>query len=231
MTKNFISYLRVSTTRQGQSGLGLDAQQHAITTYLNTHRHADLLRSFTEVESGRKVDRPKLDEALIECRIHNAILVVAKVDRLTRSSYFLHKILNPGVEVAFCDLPQISGPTGEFMLNQMAAVAQLEAGLISQRTKAALAAAKARGVRLGGDRGSLQIHYRKGIKASVKVRSDKADRRAKDLSLTIKNMGDISAGQIAKNLNSSNIKTARGGKWQTIQVIRVLKRIEAIQVV
>lgn len=149
MTKRYISYLRVSTVRQGQSGLGLEAQRDAVRPFLEDCGGV-LLNEYIEVESGKKIHRPQLDEALRECRVHNAILVVAKVDRLTRSVSFLHRLLDSGVEVSFCDLPQISGPTGKFMLNQMAAVAELEAGLISQRTKAALAAAKKRGVKLGG---------------------------------------------------------------------------------
>ena len=95
-----------------------------------------------EVESGRRSDRPKLAEALAMCRAHRAALVVAKVDRLARSQSFLSRILEAGVEVRFCDLPQIEGPTGRFLLQSMMAVAELEAGMISARTKAALAGAR-----------------------------------------------------------------------------------------
>jgi DNA invertase Pin-like site-specific DNA recombinase len=107
----------------------------------------------TEVESGRTSDRPKLDAALKAARIRRCPVIVAKVDRLTRSVGFLHRLLDANVDVRFADLPQIEGATGRFMLTQMAAVAELEAGMISARTKAALAAAKARGKKLGGDRG------------------------------------------------------------------------------
>lgn len=227
MSSNYISYLRVSTTRQGQTGLGLEAQRQAVAIFLNGGDWKKICE-VEEVESGKKSDRPKLDEALKECRIHNATLIVAKVDRLTRSVSFLHKLLDSGVEVSFCDLPQISGPTGKFMLNQMAAVAELEGGLISQRTKAALAAAKERGVKLGGDRGNIQKHYREGAANSAMVRSKKANRRAKDLAYTIKSMGEISASQIARKLNDLGIATTRGGRWQTTQVIRLQNRISSI---
>ena len=145
MTKTrYISYLRVSTEGQRSSGLGLDAQRRTVADFLNGGSW-ELIAEYVEAESGRKRDRPELEAALSACRIHNATLIVAKVDRLTRSSAFLHKLLEARVEIMFCDLPEITGPTGKFMLNQMAAVAELEAGMISQRTKAALAAAKARG--------------------------------------------------------------------------------------
>src|SRR5580704_5194821 len=148
----FVSYLRVSTDRQGKSGLGLEAQRAAVESYLDGGRWK-IIKQFVEVESGRRSDRPKLAEALTMCRAHRAALVVAKVDRLARSQSFLSRILEAGVEVRFCDLPQIEGPTGRFLLQSMMAVAELEAGMISARTKAALAASKARGKQLGGFRG------------------------------------------------------------------------------
>src|SRR5882757_5993440 len=148
----FVSYLRVSTDRQGKSGLGLEAQRAAVENYLNGGRWK-LICEFLEVESGRRSDRPRLAEALAMCRAHRAALVVAKVDRLARSQSFLSRILESGVEVRFCDLPQIEGPTGRFLLQSMMAVAELEAGMISARTKAAFAASKARGKKLGGFRG------------------------------------------------------------------------------
>lgn len=140
----FISYLRVSTDRQGASGLGLSAQRQAVENYLNGGRWT-LVKEFVEIESGRSAERPQLQRALNLCRVRRVPLVVAKVDRLTRSLSFLSRLLDAGVDVRFCDLPQIEGPTGKFMLQRMAAVAELEAGLISKRTRDALAAAKARG--------------------------------------------------------------------------------------
>lgn len=227
MTNRYISYLRVSTVRQGQSGLGLEAQRDAVRPFLQDCGGV-LHNEYIEVESGKKTNRPKLDEALRECRVHNAILIVAKVDRLTRSVSFLHRLLDSGVEVSFCDLPQISGPTGKFMLNQMAAVAELEAGLISQRTKAALASAKKRGVKLGGNRGNIQKHSREGALRSSQVRSEQSKKRAHDLLPTIQNMSCTSASEIARELNNLGIRTPRGGNWQATQVIRLQNRISSL---
>src|SRR5207344_110583 len=144
---------RVSTAKQGKSGLGLEAQRSAVESYLDGGRWR-IAAEFTEIESGRRSDRPQLDAALRAARARRCPLVVAKVDRLTRSVAFLSRLLEAGVDVRFADLPTIEGATGRFMLQQMAAVAELEAGLISARTKAALAAAKRRGTKLGGYRGA-----------------------------------------------------------------------------
>jgi DNA invertase Pin-like site-specific DNA recombinase len=148
----FITYLRVSTDKQGQSGLGLEAQRKAVADYLNGGNW-QLIAEHVEVESGRKSDRPALEAALAQCRAMRAALVVANVSRLTRNVAFLSKLLAADVEIRFADLPAIEGATGKFLLHQMASVAELEAGMISERTKKALAAAKARGVALGGFRG------------------------------------------------------------------------------
>jgi DNA invertase Pin-like site-specific DNA recombinase len=148
MDGRFVAYYRVSTDKQKRSGLRLDAQQATVRGLLNGGRW-ELVGEFTETESGRSADRPELAKALARCRIMGATLVVANVSRLTRSVAFLSRLLDAGVEVRFCDLPQIESPTGKFMLQQMAAVAELEAGLIGDRTKKALAAAKGRGVSSG----------------------------------------------------------------------------------
>jgi len=147
----FVCYYRVSTGRQGKSGLGLEAQRAAVENYLNGGRWK-IVDEFTEVESGKNADRPALDKALAAARLHRAALVVSKVDRLTRSVAFLSRLLEAGVDVRFADLPQIEGATGRFLLQQMVAVAELEAGMISKRTKDALAQARKRGVKLGGRR-------------------------------------------------------------------------------
>src|ERR1700737_2058141 len=142
-----------------------------------------IVDEYTEVESGQRSDRPALDKALAAARLHRASLVVSKVDRLTRSVAFLSRLLEAGVDVRFADLPMIEGATGKFLLQQMAAVAELEAGMISARTKAALAAAKRRGVKLGGDRGArLTAKARAAGRAAVQER---ARSRAMDLVPTI----------------------------------------------
>src|SRR5271155_3430985 len=146
----FISYLRVSTARQGESGLGLEAQRDAVTGYLNGGDWT-LVREVVEVESGKRNDRPAIAEALSLCRLHNATLVIAKLDRLARNVHFISSLMESGVEFVAVDFPQANRLT----VHILAAVAEHEAAMISARTKAALGAAKARGVKLGGQRGSL----------------------------------------------------------------------------
>ena len=140
-----------------------------------------IIGSFTEVESGRALNRPQLAKALAHCRVMGARLIVANVSRLTRDPDFMSTLVAADVEVEFCDLPNTDGPIGKFMLRQMLSVAELEAGMISDRTKKALAAAKAHGVKLGGDRGNLSIDSAAGRMASAQVRQAKAKRRAGDL--------------------------------------------------
>lgn len=224
----FIAYFRVSTDKQGKSGLGLEAQQKAVNDHLSGGT-GNLVASFVEVESGRKSDRPKLQEALAACRVHKATLVVAKVDRLTRSVGFLHKLIDAGVEVRFCDLPQLEGAVGRFMLTQMAAVAELEAGLISKRTKDALQAAKARGVKLGNNPVNMLTHGDKGRAASLVSRVTSANDRANDLATIVTPL--MSQGRslraIAATLDAQGIKTARGSHWTAAAVSRVVKRLAA----
>jgi len=221
----FVAYYRVSTKKQGLSGLGLEAQRAAVLGYLGGGRiHSE----FTEVETGKRSDRPELDKALAVGRLHRIPVVVAKVDRLTRSVAFLSRLLEAGVEVRFADLPMIEGPTGRFMLQQMAAVAELEAGLISARTKAALAAAKARGVKLGGNRGV--VVSREAQLEGARVVRERARARAKDVYPTIVDIIERKGGrvpsltEIAADLTQRGVPTARGvGGWSSSQVGRVLQ--------
>lgn len=222
----FIAYYRVSTARQGRSGLGIEAQRAAVTTYLNGGDWR-IIGEFTEVESGKRADRPELDKALAAARLRQAPLVVAKVDRLTRSVAFLSRLMEAGVDVRFADLPAIEGATGRFLLQQMAAVAELEAGMISARTKAALAAAKRRGVKLGGDRGKhgLTAKVRAAGRAAVQAR---AAGRAADLAETIRELqaaGSTSLRAIAAGLDQHGIPAPRGGSWSPVQVSRLLARL------
>ncbi len=220
-----VAYLRVSAAPQGRSGLGLEAQRETVARLASSEGWR-VLEEFVEVESGRRSDRAELARALALCRIHAATLAVAKVDRLTRSVGFLHRMLGAGVDVRFCDLPALEGPAGRFMLNQMAAVAEFEAGLISQRTKAALAAAKARGISLGGDRG----HVRQDPQQARAALARKVDARAGDLLPVVDEIrrgGVVSLSGIARELTKRGVPTASGRTvWGHQQVANLLARFQ-----
>jgi DNA invertase Pin-like site-specific DNA recombinase len=221
----FVAYYRVSTAKQGRSGLGLEAQQEAVRSYLNGGAW-QLVAEVVEVESGKRNDRPKLAEALRLCRLHGATLIIAKLDRLARNVAFISNLMESGVEFTAVDFPQANRLT----VHILAAVAEHEAKAISTRTKDALAAAKARGKRLGGDRGNLPAVAKDGAKASVAARIAKADNRTSDLLPIIEELkasGAVSLRQIAAGLNAKGIKTARGGEWSAVQVQRVLERANA----
>jgi len=225
--RKFVTYYRVSTRAQGASGLGIEAQKAAVARYIGD-RGSSVIAEFIEIESGKRHDRPALEQALASSRVHQAALVVAKVDRLTRSVGFLEQLLNAGVDVRFADLPAIEGPTGRFMLQQMAAVAELEAGLISSRTKAALAAAKARGQVLGGSRGGVLSDHARA--AGRRVQTSLAHRRAHDLAPVLAELraeGKQTFAAIALGLMERGIPTARGSaKWSVQQVVRLQARLK-----
>jgi DNA invertase Pin-like site-specific DNA recombinase len=218
----FISYLRVSTARQGSSGLGLEAQRKSVNNYLNGG-HWQLIQEIVEVESGKRNDRPKIAEALRLCRLHNATLVIAKLDRLARNVHFISSLMESGVDFVACDFPQANRLT----VHILAAVAEHEAGMISARTRAALAAAKARGVKLGGQRGSKARMVKmaaKGARASAAVRQRTAVRRRDDLLPVIEELrakGVTSLQGLAEGLNKAGLTSARGGSWSASQVRRI----------
>lgn len=233
--RTFVAYLRVSTDQQGRSGLGLEAQRAAITAFL---RNGDRLLEppFVEVESGKRTDRTQLRAAVARCKATGATLLVAKVDRLARNTQFLLSIINSGIDVVFCDLPHIPpGAVGQFLLTQMAAVAALEAGLISERTKAALAAAKARGKKLGGDRGYRPPAPPDGVagsKAAAEARARQASRDAFRLAPVIEAIraeGTTSLHGIAAALTARGVATPRGGAWTATAVRRALARASATE--
>ena len=221
----FVSYLRVSTARQGISGLGLEAQRESVASYLNGGRWS-LVKEVVEVESGKRNDRPAIAEALRLCRLHRATLIIAKLDRLARNVHFISSLMESGVEFIAVDFPQANRLT----VHILAAVAEHEAAMISARTKAALAAAKARGVVLGGRRGNLERMLgmsRKGNTASATVRSAAVAKRNEDLMPVIADLqaaGRTSPQQIADGLNDRGITAARGGAWSAVQVRRILGR-------
>lgn len=222
----YIAYYRVSTKRQGLSGLGLEAQKESVATYLSGK--GKLVAEFTEVEHGTRKGnhRPQLAAALAQCRIHGATLIIAKLDRLARNVAFTSNLMESSVEFVCCDMPSAN----RFTIHVLAAAAEHEAEMISTRTKLALAAAKRRGIQLGGDRGNTHLIYRKGNKASAKVRGELAQRRATDLLPVIeaiKAEGAASLREIAEGLNLRNIPTARGGEWSAVQVLRITEQAGA----
>jgi DNA invertase Pin-like site-specific DNA recombinase len=220
--RRFVAYYRVSTEKQGRSGLGLEAQQEAVRSYLNGGDW-QLMAEVVEVESGKRNDRPRLAEALRLCRLHGATLIIAKLDRLARNVAFISNLMESGVEFTAVDFPQANRLT----VHILAAVAEHEREMISRRTKDALAAAKARGKKLGGNRGRIHLVAKKGALASAVVRSTRAKRRAADIGPIVEDIratGATSLRQIATALNDRNIRTARGKEWTATQVMRVLDR-------
>jgi DNA invertase Pin-like site-specific DNA recombinase len=225
----FVSYLRVSTDKQGRSGLGLEAQREAVTSYLNGGRWT-LVAEYVETESGKRADRPKLKAALAHAKAIGATLVFAKLDRLTRNVDLLRALVASDVDLVFCDLPSVpAGAMGRFLLTQMASVAELEAGLIGERTKAALAAAKARGVKLGNPNGARALRGKQvGNKEAIAVIKTRAQERAENLRAIIADMrggGITSVRDIADELNRRAILTPRGGGWHATSVVRLLGRL------
>ena len=222
----FVSYIRVSTQRQGRSGLGLEAQREAVNNYLNGGNWT-LIAEMVEIESGKRIkNRPKLTEALSLCRIHGATLVVAKLDRLARNVVFISTLMESGMAFIAVDLPQANKLT----VHIMSAMAEYEAAAISTRTKEALAAAKARGTKLGGYRWAVSTVAQTGGIASGMERGARATKRAHDLMPIVNSIregGATSLRQIAAGLKERGITTPRGEKsaWTAAQVHRLLARM------
>lgn len=212
----FVAYYRVSTDKQGQSGLGLEAQQRAVRDYLGGNGW-ELVAEYTEVESGKRNVRPQLDEALAHARQEMATLIIAKLDRLSRNAKFLLALRDASVDIRAVDMPQAD----KFMFGIMAVVAERETDMVSKRTTEALAAAKARGVKLGNP--SLS----KGRAAAAKVNREKAAQFAANvlpIIREIENSGATTLRAIAKALNARGVQTARGGRWGPQTVANVLAR-------
>lgn len=218
-----VAYERVSTARQGQSGLGLEAQQRAIHDFARG-RGAEVIARFTEVESGRKAERPELARALHHARVTGATLVIARLDRLSRNAAFLLTLRDSGVRFLACDMPEANDLT----VGVMALVAEAEREAISRRTREALAIAKARGVRLGNPNGAAALRRAgKGGDALRATVSANAERFAQDLAPVIADIraaGHQSLRAIAAELTARGIRTRRGGQWQVSNVKALLER-------
>ncbi|MGI8711371.1 MAG: recombinase family protein [Acidimicrobiales bacterium] len=208
---DFVAYYRVSTDKQGAAGLGMDAQRDAVARFLGSR--GAIIAEFVEVESGRKANRPRLQAALEECRSHRATLVIAKLDRLARNVHFISGLMESKVDFLAVDMPEANRLT----IHVLAAVAEHEREMISQRTKAALAQAKARGTKLGNPRAAeaavLARAARVIKKPPVQVVRLMHQHRAAGASLR----------DIARELNQLGIKTARGNAWYASTVREQLK--------
>ncbi len=219
-----VAYERVSTARQGRSGLRLDAQRKAIEDFATT-RGAQVLARFTEVESGRKADRPELAKALHLARVTGATLVIAKLDRLSRNAAFLITLQGSGVRFLAVDMPEANDLT----VGIMALVGQAEREAITQRTKKALAAAKARGVKLGNPNGAPALRRAGdgGAALSATVASN-ADAFARDLAPVLADIHafcHLTLRAIAVELTVRGIRTRRGGKWHVSNVKGFLEKV------
>lgn len=215
----FVAYYRVSTAKQGASGLGLEAQRDAVTKFLNGGDW-ELVAEFVEVESGRKSakDRPELAAALATCKRQRATLIVAKLDRLARDVKLILSLIDSGAQVRFVDFPEIpEGAAGRFMLTMLAAAAEFERRMISERTKAGLAVAKARGVKLGNP-ANLQPNFIQRQRA--------ANAHAGKLQPTLDAMKarGLTQRAMVAELNSIGVPAPKGGQWGLSQLQRVLIR-------
>lgn len=218
----FVSYLRVSTDAQGRSGLGLEAQRQAVETYLNGGDWA-LVDEVVEIESGKRRDRPELARALALCRAHRATLVVAKMDRLARDAAFLLSLRDGDVEFVACDMPGACRMT----IGILAVVAEHERDMISNRTKAALAAAKVRGVKLGGFRG--RPGTAEDCAKARAARQAAVDERALALAPIVAEIdpnGAASLRAVAAKLTERGVPTPSGrGAWTPASVARLRQQI------
>lgn len=222
-TGKFVSYLRVSTDSQGKNGLGMYAQRKSITDYLNGGEW-ELLREFREVESGKNSERQQLQEALAECKRTGATLIIAKLDRLSRDPDFIGMMMKSSIDFVACDMPEAN----KFTIRIMAALAEKERELISERTKAALKAAQAKGVTLGKPENATPEGRTKGIAASLEARRQKADQFATATRPIIEEYQQqgLSLRDIAAKLKERNILTARGksSSWSHVAVKKILDR-------
>jgi DNA invertase Pin-like site-specific DNA recombinase len=210
----YIAYYRVSTDKQGNSGLGLEAQRQSVATYCAGR--GDIIAAFTEIESGRKTARPQLAQALATCRQQRATLVIARLDRLARNVAFIANLMESGVDFVAVDMPEANRLT----IHILAAVAEHERELISSRTKAALKAAKARGVRLGNPN---PIPAAKKAMQALKAQTSAYQATVRPLLQQLQQEG-YTLSATARELNQRGVPTARGGRWYATTVKNILQQ-------
>ncbi len=226
LAPRFVSYLRVSTLKQGATGLGIEAQRETVQAYLHSDKRRELLQEFVEVESGKRNSRPQLTKALELADLTGATLIIAKLDRLSRNAHFLTGLAEAGVDFIACDLPEANKLT----VTIMAAVAEHEREVTSKRTKDALAAARARGTRLGNPNGAAHLAGR-GNDDAIAALKLKANLKAQRFASTLSHLaakGTTSARGIAAALNERGIPTPRGKQWDAKAVTRLQARLQAI---
>lgn len=220
---NYVAYLRQSTTKQERSGLGIEAQRDIINSFI---KEGVILAEYVETESGRKSDRPKLQEALTLCRKTNSILIVAKLDRLSRNVAFTSKLLESDVEIIFCDFPQAN----RLILHIISSIAEYEANLISQRTRQSLKAKKERGVKLGKSENLMNKHNEAVARSNqtnrIKAKNNANNMRAVALLRSMIKEG-LTISQMTKQLNEQGFVSSKGCKFQIVQVQRLIQRYVA----
>lgn len=221
--RTYVAYLRQSTKKQEISGLGIEAQREIIRNYL---QDKEQIAEYVETESGRKSDRPQLMEALALCRKTSSVLIVAKLDRLSRNVAFTSRLLESDVEIVFCDFPQAN----RLILHIISSIAEYEANLISQRTRQSLQAKKNRGVKLGMA-SNLMSRHGQAIENSRKTNKAKAEsnpnnRRAIAMLRTLIRQ-DLSLSQMTALLNDQGFVAPNGGRFQITQVKRLIDRINS----
>lgn len=224
--KKYLAYYRVSTKRQGESGLGLDAQRRQVSEFIRA-RGAEILDEYIEIESGANDDRPQLQAALAAARLYRAPLLIAKLDRLSRSAAFLMTLQESEVEFTCADMPDVCDLT----IGVMALMARQEREAISARTKAALGEAKARGVKLGGRRANHTPISREDALKGREANSAKARERAeryRDVLIQVVQGGANNGAEIAQELTRREVPTPRGksANWQSTQVLRLMRTLK-----
>ena len=230
--KKFVAYLRISTSRQGVSGLGMEGQEQAVKSFAQ-QQGAEIVATYHEVESGGGKDRPELRKAMSHAKRSKATLVVAKLDRLARNVSFLSDLLESDVEFVACDNPFAN----QLTVHILSAVAEFELKQISERTKAALGAAKGRGIKLGsarkghwaGREEARLVGSRKGAKAAGEQHRAAADEAYEDLIPMVSQMRTEgkSFRDIATTLNDLGHTTRRGKAWTSTQVLRIVNRMKS----